>query len=96
MTGVCGLNQDPFADPEDNAGRVRRLFVLPEWRRKGVASALAETVEQQARDHFDVLTAFTTDAGARAFYEGRGFETVVGVPKRSFQLRLTDSVTARA
>ncbi|MCP4964888.1 MAG: GNAT family N-acetyltransferase [bacterium] len=88
LIGVCGLNQDPFARSEENAGRVRRLYVIPQWRKKGAASQLADAVELHARKHFALLTAFTSDPAARAFYEARGYETVVGVNKRSFQLCL--------
>ena len=88
LVGVCGLNLDPFAAAEERTGRVRRLYVLPEWRRLGIASELVDLVEEQAEQRFAVLTAFTTDSGAAAFYRARGYEPVVGVVKRSFQLRL--------
>ena len=88
LIGVCGLNQDPFARPEERAGRVRRLYVTPAWRKKGAGSQLADAVANHARQHFAVLTAFTDDPRAQAFYRGRGFEAVVGVSKRSFQLSL--------
>jgi hypothetical protein len=35
VVGVCGLNIVPFAGP--NVGRVRHLYVLAEYRRRGAA-----------------------------------------------------------
>ena len=88
LIGICGLNRDPFARPEESAGRVRRLYVIPAWRRKGAVSRLTDAVAESARHHFAVLAAFTTDPRAMAFYRARGYETVVGVTKRSFELSL--------
>lgn len=88
LIAVCGLNRDPFADPAENAGRVRRLYVRPEWRRCGIASELVDAVVARARTRFSILTAFTTNESARAFYVARGFDTVDGVPRRSLVLAL--------
>src|SRR3989442_9087214 len=43
IVGVCGLNQDPF-DSAARVGRVRRLFVAPAWRRRGIGSALLKAI----------------------------------------------------
>jgi GNAT superfamily N-acetyltransferase len=88
LVGVCGLNRDPFASPDERAGRVRRLYVMPEWRRLGVATALLSDVIAMARDNFATLTAFTTAHTAGAFYRAHGFEPVTGVARRSFEMRL--------
>lgn len=88
LIGVCGLNQDPFAAPVENAGRIRRLYVIPGSRRHGVASALLTHVITAARLRFSLLTAFTTSPAATLFYTARGFQEVSDVPRRSFQLPL--------
>ncbi len=88
LVGICGLNVDPFADAVEQAGRVRRLYVSPERRRRGVASRLLDQVEEFARRHHEIVTAFTTDPQAAALYRSRGYRSVVGVTKRSFQLDL--------
>jgi GNAT superfamily N-acetyltransferase len=88
LVGVCGLNRDPFALPDERAGRVRRLYVVEEWRRLGVATALLNGVITTARDSFTTLTAFTTSHAARAFYLAHGFEPVTGVDRRSFEMQL--------
>ena len=89
LVGVCGLNIDPFADDAENAGRVRRLYVLPGHGRNGVASTVLDQVERHARGHHDILAVFTTDRRAQALYRSRGYTPVAGVTKRSFQLNLT-------
>jgi hypothetical protein len=49
LIGICGLNQDPFAAPGENARRVRRLYVVPGWRRRGAATRLLAPVTAEAR-----------------------------------------------
>jgi GNAT superfamily N-acetyltransferase len=69
---VCGLNIDPFAaDP--TVGRVRRLYVSPTMRRRGIASAVIARLVDDAREHFRALHLRTHDANAAAFYEAVGF-----------------------
>lgn len=56
--------------------RLRTLGVRPEWRRRGVASALVDTfLRAAARRGFRRVTASTrrTNEAARAFYERRGW-----------------------
>ena len=85
LIGICGLNVDPFTTANERCGRVRRLYVLPEWRRRGVASALLEALGAHAAGHFDKLTAFTVDPGVVRFYLARGFRPVTGMTKRSVE-----------
>jgi GNAT superfamily N-acetyltransferase len=72
LVGVCGRNIDPFrGDPA--IGRVRHLYVLPDWRRRGVARALMVEVIGDARGRFSVLTLRTRNPEADRFYRGLGF-----------------------
>ena len=59
-----------------DAGRVRRLYVLPSHRRRGVARGLVSTVIERARSHFELLVVRTYDETALSFYAALGFETV--------------------
>ena len=73
IVGICGLNRDPYAcDPR--AGRVRRLYVAPAYRRQGVGQALLESVVTHARGHFSLLRV-RTEAADR-FYTAHGFRRV--------------------
>lgn len=77
VCGVCGLNRDPFAN-SDSIGRVRRLYVSVQCRRKGVGSAVMEQLMTDARGVYTWIHLRTHDAEAAAFYEAIGFEPVVG------------------
>ncbi|MCY7324647.1 MAG: GNAT family N-acetyltransferase [Microbacteriaceae bacterium] len=79
----------------DGAGHVDMLFVHPSFGRRGVASALFETVLADARRVG--LTTLTVDASltARAFFERNGFVVVAqqhvernGVRLTNFRMRL--------
>jgi GNAT superfamily N-acetyltransferase len=50
---------------------VRHLYVLADWRRRGVGRQLVEAVVAEARLHFDRLTLWTNDAAP--FYRALGF-----------------------
>jgi GNAT superfamily N-acetyltransferase len=72
LVGVCGLNIDPYAD-DARIGRVRHLYVLSAFRRRGVGRHLVAQVIETARGRFDRLRLRTENAGAARFYEALGF-----------------------
>src|SRR5437879_3322856 len=72
LVGVCGLNVDPFA-ADARVGRVRHLYVLLAFRRRGVGRHLVVEVIETARGRFDRLRLCTENAGAARFYEALGF-----------------------
>lgn len=75
LVGIGGLNRDPYAD-DPALGRVRHLYVLADFRERGVGRALVERIVAEARPHYIVLRLRTaTQQGAR-FYEKLGFEAV--------------------
>ncbi|SHE15330.1 ADP-ribose pyrophosphatase [Chlamydia abortus] len=71
IVGVCGLNQDPYS--QDKTGRVRRLYVLPEFRRSGIGRKLTEEVIKEAAKHYKRLVLRTDNEAAAKFYEALGF-----------------------
>ena len=77
LVGVCGLNVDPYASDE-RVGRVRHLYVLSAFRRRGVGRQLMERVMQAAHGRFDVVRLRTNDPAAARLYEALGFRRDVG------------------
>ena len=75
LVGVCGLNRDPFAT-DGSVGRVRRLYVSPDARRRGVARLLVARVLARAQGYYVSVRLRTNDPGAMRFYEAIGFERV--------------------
>jgi len=77
LVGVCGLNVDPYASDE-RVGRVRHLYVLSAFRRRGIGRRLVKRVIQAAHGRFDNVRLRTTDAAAARLYEALGFRRDVG------------------
>jgi phosphoribosylglycinamide formyltransferase-1 len=73
VVGVCGLNVDPYAAKE-GVGRVRHLYVLSAFRRRGVGRALIAAVIEAARGRFGELRLRTGNAEAARLYEAIGFQ----------------------
>ncbi len=74
VVGMCGLNIDPYVDDPD-VGRLRHLYVAPEWRRHGVATGLVRDCLASAKS-FGRVRVRTFDKGAAAFYLALGFREV--------------------
>ena len=73
LVAVGGLNRDPYL-PDENAGRVRHVYVLPAFRRQGVGRLLMQTIIDAARSsHFRLLTQRTVNPAADFFYRALGF-----------------------
>jgi GNAT superfamily N-acetyltransferase len=87
VIGVCGLNADPYAEGR-RIGRVRRLYVLAAYRRRGIGRRLVTEVVAAARGVFDVLRLRTQEPGAAAFYESLGFRSSLSEPDCTHILNL--------
>lgn len=72
VVGVCGLNIDPYA-AEEGVGRVRHLYVLTAFRRRGVGRQLVAAVIEAARGRFGTLRLRTGNPEAARVYEAIGF-----------------------
>ncbi|MFD1192589.1 GNAT family N-acetyltransferase [Phenylobacterium conjunctum] len=77
LVGIGGLTAEPETT-EVPAQRLRRLYVSPQARRQGVASALASALCQEGLDQVSQLTVHAGDARAAAFWEAQGFTPVEG------------------
>lgn len=76
VIGICGLNRDPFSD--GSIGRIRRLYVLKEFRRHDAGRRLVEAVIQKASRHYSKLVLRTDNPKAADFYMKLGFKEVKG------------------
>ena len=75
LVAVAGMNQE--ADPSyPRAGRIRRLYVVPRFRGRGLACNLMEELTGCAVTHFDTLTINVGKLDSRGFYEHLGFKPV--------------------
>jgi GNAT superfamily N-acetyltransferase len=88
IIGVCGLNRDPYS-AEPDVGRVRRLYVLRDYRRQGVGQSLLLAVVGSAAGRFHWLRLRTESLQAAGFYERLGFRAVAGVSHYTHVLELT-------
>jgi GNAT superfamily N-acetyltransferase len=72
LVAVGGLSVDPFAARPD-MGRIRRVYVRPAWRNKGVGRALVSALVDRARTHFSCVRLRAENAKAARLYESMGF-----------------------
>jgi GNAT superfamily N-acetyltransferase len=75
LVAVGGLNRDPFAGRPD-VGRIRRVYVRPAWRNKGVGRALVIRLIERARTHFRCVRLRAENAEAARLYERIGFAPI--------------------
>src|SRR5271168_4417216 len=75
LTAVGGLNCDPFAGQPD-MGRIRKVYVRPAWRGKGLGRALVTHLVAHARLHFQCVRLRAENATAARLYEHIGFVAV--------------------
>jgi GNAT superfamily N-acetyltransferase len=78
IVGVCGLNADPYTTDE-SIWRVRRLYVLPAYRGRGVGAQLVRAVMAAAIGRFQGLRVRTENPEACRLYQRLGFQPVFGV-----------------
>ncbi len=76
LVATGGLNQDPFLHSPE-IGRIRRIYVRPSWRRRGIATALISILLRDAANHFLQVHLRTENPEAARLYEGMGFEPLV-------------------
>jgi GNAT superfamily N-acetyltransferase len=73
LIGIGGLTRDPHANDPD-IGRVRHLYVLPQWRRHSIGTNLLAAIERQAQTHFSTLVLQGDTKTAASFFESLGYE----------------------
>jgi GNAT superfamily N-acetyltransferase len=93
--GVCGLNIDPYLD-DVSVGRVRNVYVLAAWRRKGVGRRLVEHAMAAGRGNFVRLRLRAERAGPARLYESLGFRPCTKIPDCTHVLELAGDLDDQA
>ncbi len=75
VAAVGGLNCDPFAGRPD-MGRIRKVYVRPGFRGRGIGGALVTHLVAEARKHFGCVRLRAENAKAARLYERLGFVPV--------------------
>lgn len=88
LIGVGGLNIDC---DDATLGRIRRLYVHPGWRGRGVGRMLLAAIEAHAATRFTRVVLYTDRAASARILEQLGYRRVLGHPQRSHEKRLTDA-----
>ena len=78
LVAIGGLNQDP-SDGRRGIGRIRRVYVRPAWRNKGIGQALIHTLVEHARTSFTAVHLRTDNPAAARLYERIGFSHSLAV-----------------
>lgn len=72
LLGIGGLNQDPYS-PGLPVGRLRRFYILPDYRRQGIGRRLANALLLEAKWTFLTVILRTYTMQGAQFYESLGF-----------------------
>jgi GNAT superfamily N-acetyltransferase len=75
LIGVGGLNVDPYLRRAD-IGRIRHVYLLKGWRRRGIGRALIRRLLDEARLSFREVRLRTDTEEAALFYAQCGFAAV--------------------
>src|SRR5205085_1114748 len=91
LIAVGGLNIDPFT-AENRCGRVRHVYVLEAYRRRGVGRRLVAHLIAAARPYFTCLRLRTNTPDAATFYETLGFQRCTAAETATHFFDLTPGV----
>ncbi len=87
LIGLGGISKDPYVG-RGQQGRIRRFYVHPNYRRKGVGRLLMETILASHRNYFQRINLYTDNGSAAIFYQSMGFDRVQSVGKVSHSIAL--------
>ena len=88
--GVGGINNSPSHEHGLRIGRLRRFYVLKQFRRQGLGQKLLLHIIGQHASNFEVIQLYTTNPEAASFYEKNGFQVVHGIEKVSHELKIME------
>jgi GNAT superfamily N-acetyltransferase len=87
IVGIGGLNVDPYTTDE-KVGRIRRFYILRNFRRKGIGQILLNRIVNEAKKDFDRLVLHTDTPEASKFYRSFGFLEEFNYPKITHFMKL--------
>ena len=73
LIAVGGINQDPYSG-DSSLGRLRRFYVLKDYRRRGVGRLLVNKILNDAKSYFTTVVLKTDTLQADRFYQSLGFQ----------------------
>jgi len=71
IVGICGLNIDPI---NTKRARIRRLYVLPQFRNKKIGKKLVAELINYSINHFKTVSVNIGELNISKFYENLGFK----------------------
>ena len=89
--GVGGVNRDPKG--AQVVGRIRRVYVLPEYRGTGAGRMLMASIESWCAGLFARLELYTDTSAAAGFYESQGYNAVRAAHTSHVKKLATSSAT---
>ncbi|TKC15288.1 GNAT family N-acetyltransferase [Robertmurraya kyonggiensis] len=87
LVAIGGLNNDPFSK-EQYIGRLRRFYVIKEYRRTGIGSLLVTKIIDEAKRYYKILVLHTDSEQADKFYTSIGFIKTDFYPNSSHYMEL--------
>jgi N-acetylglutamate synthase-like GNAT family acetyltransferase len=87
IIAVGGINIDPYYD-SPSLGRIRHLYVHPDFRRNAVGRRLMRSIEESGSEYFETFQLFTAEVDASRFYEALSYTPVNGQRKVSHAKRV--------
>lgn len=89
LIAIGGINIDPYLnDPE--IGRLRRFYVLKEYRRKGIGRFLVNQILFAARRTFKEVVLHSDTDDVECFYTSLGFSKSFGDLNSTHHIKLKD------
>lgn len=79
LVGIGGLTHDPFT-AEAGVGRIRRVYIREDARRRGAATLLVRALMSAAAADFHTVTLRCVTEDAASLYESLGFTRVIDYP----------------
>jgi GNAT superfamily N-acetyltransferase len=89
LIAVGGVHPDPYLQTK-NIGRIRHVYVLPSYRRKGLGRNLVLALIDHSRSHFETLTLRTLTKHGDSFYKSLGFSDETRFDNATHWLKLSE------